>query len=203
MRWGGWLAAIGLITLAATQASAEEPEPSPAGPQAPRDPGHHLLVEGAVGVGAPLGWAGVSALALPVSWLGIHGGIGVGSQSLQIGAGLRGRIQAGERRYIGIGAGWSTGQIAVVGDSALPSFAYANKRIWFWDRAHLLNLDASFEAEHRLGIIRPFVGLGFVMNGGDALASSETIPLPCPNCSPGFSARVIPYLGIAGALRVF
>lgn len=162
-------------------------------------PARTLLFEGAAGIGAPLGWLGASAVVVPIEALALHGGVGLGSQGIQIDAGLRARFARGPRDHFAVGAGWSSGSVAVVGSDFLPGFGMKHYPVWYWNRAHLVNIDVSFE--HDLGgsvVARPFVGIGYVVNRGDALL----VNAPCPGCKPGVLANTIPYFGVAFAFGV-
>jgi hypothetical protein len=159
-----------------------------------------VFVEGALGMGAPLGWAGASVVAVPTPVLAVHAGAGLGSQGPQIAAGLRARVALTPREHLSIGGGWSTGQIAVVGDSAFSALPVMNRKrapTWFWDRAHMVNLDVSFEHDTGGLILRPFAGLGYVVNDHSARVNAT-----CLGCSPGPFVRVIPYLGFAFAVGI-
>jgi hypothetical protein len=86
----------------------------------------------------------------------------------------------------------------VVGSSALPALEGTLNPTWFWRRAHMVNVDASLERDVRFAIVRPFAGIGYILNGGDAVAVNQ----PCVACAAGVGARVIPYVGVAIAFGV-
>jgi hypothetical protein len=191
------LTVLGASIARAREARAEEERAAPPAEHPPRT----LLLEGSVGIGAPLGWAGVGLVLHPPGALDVHVGLGLGSQSPQIAAGLRYRTSVAPSDYLAIGGGWSTGQMAVVGSSFLPQMDYERPATWFWDHAHLVNVDMSLEHETdgRL-VFRPFAGLGFIVNGGDAILVNR----PCigGGCGPSLGARIVPYLGVAIAFGV-
>lgn len=171
-------------------------------PAPPREPAAAarkiLYAEGSAGIGAPLGWLGVSAVVLPISALAIHGGIGVGSQSFQFSAGARGRTPIGPKSNLSFGGSWSTGSIAVIGSSAIPRFSGEGNKpeTWFWSRAHIVNVDASLEFVTPKLVVRPFVGIGYVVNAADAFLVNRRNKSD-PAGTPPVSACVIPYLGFA------
>jgi hypothetical protein len=164
---------------------------------------HTLLLEPAIGMGTPVGWAGVEVIVAPARALELHGGVGIGSQSPQLAAGVRARIAQVSQDSLAIGAGWSTGQAAVDPWSPLPFVALfdtarSSPPIWFWRQAHLINLDLSYERGLHLGVLRPFAGVGFIVN--DA-AQTNRLPDGRPRSdAPPLFARFVPYFGLAFAL---
>ena len=181
-----------------------EPKPTPTLPvEPPPEPKRRtLLIEGALGMGAPLGWAGIEAIVNPIQAISLHGGVGLGSQGPQIAAGIRGRKQTSPRNALALGIGWSTGQFASLA-SPVPNLAYANESIWFWDSAHFVNTDGSLEYDARFAVFRPFIGFGYLVNGDDFLYSNEFLRVRCGgDCRPAFGARFVPYFGVALAFGV-
>lgn len=152
-------------------------------------------------MGAPLGWLGASVVVAPFDAVAIHGGVGIGSQSPQLALGVRGRIRAGARTRLGIGGTWSTGEYAGIegGLVVIPAIFERHAPIFFWRRAHIINLEGSLEADLGSVVLRPFIGIGYVAN--DDYGSRTTEPSTYTgiesrgcDCSP-FRARIVPFVG--------
>ena len=156
------------------------------------------MMEGTLGIGTPVGWLGASAVVAPIRPLALHAGIGLGTQGWQFAAGARGRIPLVPRRSLDLGASWSTGAYAGV-DGKVGSFGTAP--IWYWRHAHQLNFELSLEFDQRLLVVRPFFGLGYVVNGADAVRA-DSLCATASNCSPSSKARLTPFFGVAIAFGV-
>ena len=85
----------------------------------------------------------------------------------------------------------------IQGIPGLPAFDRKGPPIWYWERAHILNLELSLDHEITRGYGRIFAGVGYVLNGGDGVL----VNTPCRDCSPGL-ARFVPYFGFAFAFGV-
>lgn len=184
------------VTLSASRARADADAP-PSEASLPRA----VVVEGSAGIGAPLGYLGGALVLRPASPLAIHGGVGLGAQGPQLAAGARGLYAFAPRTAAGVGASWSTGALAMPeGRDGTWSPIQSQKRppIWSWSRAHMINFELTLEHDARSVLIRPFLGLGYVLNGAEArLANCGN----CPNARPT-SARFVPYFGFAVAFGV-
>lgn len=162
------------------------------------------MVEGQAGLGTPLGWLGGSLVVAPLPALAIHGGAGIGSQSLQLSIGARGRIRTGPRSRVGLGASWSTGEHA--GVEGIPLLYSQSDPIFFWRSAHFVNLEGGLEVETGMFVARPFVGVGYVVGGAygsrtDEPSSFTGYEVRGCDCSP-FIARFVPFAGFALAFGV-
>ncbi|HSO31588.1 MAG TPA: hypothetical protein VLT33_03700 [Labilithrix sp.] len=108
--------------------------------------------------------------------------------------GARASIPIGTRA-IGLGLALSSGAYAAP-DEGFYLIGGRGHRIYSWDRAQTLYFEVSTESgssrEERLSP-RPFVGLGYVLNGGEGLCITGGYA----ECSGPGIARVIPYAGIA------
>src|SRR4051812_28267227 len=69
-------------------------------------PAPTLYVEGAAGMGSPLGWLGASAVVQPVQALAIHAGVRLASQGIHVGAGARGRYVLSKSARVDGGLSW-------------------------------------------------------------------------------------------------
>jgi hypothetical protein len=180
--------------LSAPGALAEAHPPAEDGP--PRA----VVVEGSAGLGTPLGYLGGALVLRPASFVALHGGVGLGAQGVQFAAGARGIYAFDRRTTAGLGVAWSTGALAMPDGRDGPwNPIQSQKRppIWSWSRAHLINFELMVEHDARSVLIRPFLGLGYVLNGADArLANCD-----CPAARP-MSARFVPYFGFAVAFGV-
>jgi hypothetical protein len=196
MRGRATATVLGLVVLASPRVHADEVQTSVPVASSPR----LAFVEPTAGFGTPLGWLGASLVLRPLDRLATHVGAGLGTQGVQLSAGARTSIPVG-RRAIGLGLAWSTGSYAGVDDGAYVIGA-AQPRIYRWDRAQLVNVELSIEdlasRESRLSV-RPFVGLGFVLNGSDGVCATGASDRQCDG--PG-RARFVPFAGIAVPIGV-
>lgn len=197
------LAVLAFTGSVAGDARAADPEKeSAAGSE--RAQRRTVLVEGLAGLGTPLGWLGGSLVVAPIAPLAFHVGAGIGSQSPQLSLGARGRISVGPRSRLGLGGSWSTGEHA--GVEGVPLFYSQGDPIFFWRRAHFVNLEGGLEVDTGTFVIRPFVGVGYVVNGpyGSrtvAPSSSISYEIRSCDCSPVI-ARLVPFAGFAIAFGV-
>jgi hypothetical protein len=163
---------------------------------------HTLFVEATTGVGTPVGFLGSELVVVPLRALAIHGGVGLGSQGVQVSAGARVRYFVREVG-LGLGASWSSGRFAAVppSDPPLPNLGLKHPLTYYWEHAQFLNIDAS--AERRVGRIaaRIYLGIGYVINGRDALELNGPCYPRTESCSKGI-ARVVPYLGFSVAFGI-
>ncbi len=193
----------GLLIILAERAAAQETAPEPEAPAR-----RTLLVEGAAGMGTPVGWLGASLVVAPIDGLAIHGGAGIGSQSPQIAVGARGRLRTGPRSKLGLGLSWSTGEHAGVesGLIIIPPMFDGRAPIYFWRRAHFVNLEGGLEYDMKSVVLRPHFGFGYVVN--DGYSSRTTEPSTYTGVEPRvadtspFLARMVPYFGFAIAFGV-
>lgn len=160
-------------------------------------------MEGATGVGAPLGWLGGELVFVPLRSVVLHAGAGLGSQGVQVSAGARYRFALRARNSVDVGASWSSGAYAGVPSSVppLPEMGVQHPVTFYWDRAHFANLDLSYEHDFGGVILRPFLGVGYVLNGNDAIVTN----LPCYSGSESCSktlARIVPFFGLSLAFGV-
>lgn len=187
------LALVLALVLATGAAYAEDNEPAPAAVPA------RVRLEGTVGVGTPVGWAGAQVVGRIHPAFTVHAGAGFASQGPHVAAGARARVsKIGARDAVSLGASWSSGELASVPSSMLPFPEMGSRfpRTYYWERAHFANLDVNAEHDEWL---RSFVGLGFVVNGGDYVAANR--------CSANAScsvtlARLVPYFGLAFSFGV-
>jgi hypothetical protein len=115
---------------------------------------------------------------------------------MQLAAGARGRIPLAAQTAIGVGGSWSSGSFAGIdaGAIVMPEMSRKSPPIWYWDRAHFANLEVSLEQDLGRFVMRPFVGAGYLLNGGDGTATKFCAQTPC---EPGLRARVVPFFGLA------
>jgi hypothetical protein len=112
-----------------------------------------LAIEGHVGLGAPLGLAGLAVDVTPHPWFSLNAGVGRGVDGLQLAAMLRVRPLFWGRTFaLGLGGGVSRGDTSTTvafGDS--PELRF-NQATW---------LNAEVFGEMRRGSLhlRPFVGI--------------------------------------------
>lgn len=152
-----------------------------------------MAVEAAAGVGAPTGWLGGEVVVSPIRPLVLHGGGGAGTQGLQVTAGARVRIPVQKLESLMVGVSWSRGPYAAVPDQGVPLPEMGVKRpvVFYWSNAQLANADLSYEVRASPWVFRPFVGIGYVMNGDAGVLVNG------PSSGSRDSARWLPYLGFA------
>lgn len=126
------------------------------------DPWSWLLIEGQLGLGAPLGYLGLSVGASPVPWIELDLGAGLGAAGVQYAADSRLRLARWgslDRYAFYLGAGVSMGPYN--SDALSPS----NPSNYHWDTAYWGNLEAGLEIRMESGFsARPFVGAGYMFN---------------------------------------
>ncbi|MDB4994481.1 MAG: hypothetical protein JWM74_1913, partial [Myxococcaceae bacterium] len=175
-RWS--IAATCFLVLALGAAREARAADETAATQEPEPPGYVLHLEPSVGMGTPLGWAGGAVVVSPVDRLFFHGGIGLGSQGMQVGAGARLAVYRLHRDSIEVGGGWSMGRFAQVGaSSVVPSLSDSGSTpVWYLRPAHFVDAELSFT--RRLGdrfAMRGFVGASFIVNRASAVCATECI----------------------------
>jgi hypothetical protein len=161
-----------VLLLPARAIAAEEGPPQPT--RRPR-----LLVEPALGIGAPTGFTGGSGILRPIERLSFAVGGGLGAGGPQIASG--GRVHFPEHGNVGLsfGLGWSTGALTgrtlTLNPFAAMSHRTDNRTTPRWERAHLLNVDVSAEAWVAPGMaVRSFVGLYAPLNRPDEGAAGQS-----------------------------
>lgn len=162
-----------------------------------------LAVEGSAGIGTPLGWLGAGAVIRPFTWLDIHGGGGLGTEGVQVEAGARGRMPIDKRTFLGLGASWSSGAfVAVAPDRVVyiwPDMSHPSPPMRYFRRAHFLNFEVSAEQATAAFRVRPFLGVGVVLDPGDGvLVNAQCTPASCPMNH----VVLVPYAGVSLALPV-
>jgi hypothetical protein len=173
-------------------------------PARPPDAAHWLAAEATAGVATPLGYVGASLVLRPIRWVALHAGVGVGAVGVQWEAGLRGSLPLPARlrmpvQYLDVGASWSTGPYywqnlatqvwqSDVGQPSPPQGRY-------WQQASWLNITLSIERTlGSVASIRPFVGVGFILDGVDGIPMDATTRQSCGRCG-----EWTPYVGVAMA----
>ncbi|MGD0529463.1 MAG: hypothetical protein ABSE49_30275 [Polyangiaceae bacterium] len=166
------------------------------------DAAHWIAVEATAGVATPLGYVGASGVLRPIRWIAVHGGVGVGAVGVQWEAGVRASLPlpTGLRmpvQYLDIGASWSVGPYywqnlagqvlqSDLGQQGPPQARY-------WQQANWLNITLSVERTlGSVASIRPFVGVGFILNGGDGIPMTAATWQSCGRCG-----EWTPYVGVA------
>ena len=187
--------------VGAAQASAQES----AAAHGTRDSAHVIAAEASVGVGSPLGWLGASLVVRPLRWVALHAGVGLGSVGVQWQAGIRGSVPAPPWLHVNdvdVGTSWSTGpyywanyaEQTVQDDFGSPDGSKDYSR--YWPQASWLNLEASFErALGAYASVRPFVGVGLILNGAHGVPLTSTTYQECYRCG-----EWTPFLGVALAV---
>jgi hypothetical protein len=151
-----------------------------------------LWLEPSAGIGTPVGWFGGEFVLRATGWLSMHGGLGLGTQGRQLASGARIRVP---RTSLATGLAWSIGRFAGL-ESGFFGFGGNSSEIHYWRRAHTLNLELSADQAHTGRFeLRPFGGLGCVVNAADTCVSAA-------HCGPPMKARLIPFVGVAVASGV-
>jgi hypothetical protein len=159
-----------------------------------------LALEGSAGMGTPLGWLGAGAVLRATPWTDIHGGAGLGTEGLQIEAGLRGRAPISRYSALTLGASWSSGRfVAVSSELGFPVTDRASPPMRYFSRAQFVNLDIGMETAQAGFRTRPFIGVGTVVDPGDGYLVNATCD--ARGCPMG-RFIVVPYIGAAFALPV-
>ena len=160
-------------------------------------------IEGALGMGTPTGWLGAEIFVAPIRPLVLHAGGGAGSQGFQLAAGTRFRMPLQKLDTFDMGASWSSGAFAGVPSTSfpIPEIGSANPLTFYWKRAHFLNFDVSHEAHFDRWALRSFFGIGYVIDGNDAISTNEPCHPASHSCSKTL-ARLVPYLGFAISFEV-
>lgn len=187
-----FVASVVLFVASPAWAEAmEEPDASSGTPTTKR-----VFVDTTLGVGTPVGWAGAGALVLVDPALGLHGGVGLGSQGVQIAAGGRGRIALAPARRLALGLSWSTGRYYGVPTTVTPIPEIGEKRpyVAIWERAHFANAELGYEREWESFLFRTFLGLGVAMNDSDLVVNDTACARH--SCS-ATKSRLVPYFGLA------
>lgn len=168
------------------------------------DAAHWIAVEATAGVATPLGYVGTSAVLRPVRWVALHAGAGIGAVGAQWEAGIRGSLPlpVGLRmpvQYLDIGASWSVGPYYwqnIAGQVWQTDFGQPSpQQARYWQQANWLNITVSVERSlGSVASIRPFVGLGFILNGADGIPMEASTQQTCGRCG-----EWTPYVGVAMA----
>ena len=138
------IAALALSWSAQAHARAE---PSPAWDDV-------LAVEGHLGLGAPLGLAGLAVDVTPHRRFSIGAGVGKGMDAPQVGAMARVRpLLLGRVFALGLG-GCVSG-----GDTRTARFLFSDPSQIYWGKAIWLNGEFFMELRHGPFHLRPFVGI--------------------------------------------
>jgi hypothetical protein len=161
-----------------------------------------LVLEGQLGLGTPLGLAGIALDYSPFSILGLNLGIGLGLGGPQYAFASRLRvIRAGRRKQValylsgGVSGGAFNTQyrgpdISFAGSQGGPEDPVAH---YHWDAAYWTNLEAGVEIRVRQHLsLRPFAGAAFLLN-----PSAGTAVIGQYGEIPTRAERWAPYLGIA------
>jgi hypothetical protein len=165
-----------------------------------RAEGAPVALEGSAGMGAPLGWLGAEAVLRASPWTDLHGGAGLGTEGLQVGAGLRGRAPLSRYTSLTIGASWSSGRfVAMASFLGLPEMDRPSPPMRYFSRANFVNFDVGVETSDRGFRTRPFLGLGMVVDPSDGVLTNATCD--ARSC-PMKQLIVVPYIGAAFALPV-
>jgi hypothetical protein len=138
------IAALALSWSAQAHARAE---PSPAWDDA-------LAVDGHLGLGAPLGLAGLAVDVTPHRRFSIGAGVGKGMDAPQVAAMARVRpLLLGHKFALGLGGGVSGG------DTRTARFGFSDPSQIYWGKAIWLNGEFFMELRHGPFHLRPFVGV--------------------------------------------
>jgi hypothetical protein len=138
------IAALALSWSAQAHARAE---PSPAWDDV-------LAVEGHLGLGAPLGLAGLAVDVTPHRRFSIGAGVGKGMDAPQLAAMARVRpLLLGRKFALGLGGGASGG------DTRTARFGFSDPSQIYWGKAVWLNGEFFMELRHGPFHLRPFVGM--------------------------------------------
>ncbi|MBX3208768.1 MAG: hypothetical protein KF764_27295 [Labilithrix sp.] len=162
-----------------------------------------LFIEPTLGIGTPVGLAGGSLVWAPDKLIALAAGAGAGLGGLQVAAGVRGRASATERLAFSFGAGWSMGGVTLeerglfFGIFSAMGHSSARPPEYRWDRAQMLDFDIALEHDAGDLVLRPFLGLGYVLNRADAASGT-----PCPSGCAATSVRAFPYLGMSFAYGI-
>jgi hypothetical protein len=157
-------------------------------PEPPREPDVFLAFEAQLGLGAPLGFAGIALDLTLYRFLSLSGGVGLGGSGLQTAAMSRIRIFdfGSELGSILAGVGYSTGPYTwnpICIDQC-------DQRTW--TRADWLNLELAAEPRpSAFTRLRVSLGVAVLTNPSDGMPTSDTN-------GPGF----LLYLGCAVGLGV-
>jgi len=166
-----------------------------------------LAIEGQVGLGAPLGLAGLAVDLTPHPWFSLNAGVGRGVDGLQLAATLRVRpLFLGRMFAVGLGGGVSRGDTSTLvafGDSPQLRFSQAT-----W-----LNAEVFGELRRGSWHLRPFVGIGRrVSYSGCAYDDARSampsgMIRPCSDVSKSDldkydSDRMIGYTGVAFGFEI-
>ena len=147
---------------------------------------------GQLGLGAPLGIAGVLVELQPLPWLAADIGGGVSTSGGQVAAGLRGRLPFARRSALDLGATYSVGPYESVPESPLCITCRETGRYEWW-LAHWVGLDVGVASRFYNGLqIRPHVGFTRVVNQGDHKCHATFTDL-CEDEAPG---TLLPYVGV-------
>jgi hypothetical protein len=136
-------------------------------------------------------------------WADLHGGVGLGSQGIQLEAGVRGRAPTSRFSALTLGASWSTGPFVAVAPEAallgLPNMTKQSPPMRYFTRAHFANVDVGFETAHKGFRARPFFGLAVVVDPGDGMLVNAA----CDSRACPMNHLIIsPYFGAACALPI-
>lgn len=204
------LVAAGSVTLVSSVAQGADPTGEGAETRESatsaiaRSPRPKLVwLEGSAGFGTPLGWVGGSLVLRPSDSLAMHAGAGLGTQGLQVAAGGRAFLPVSATRALGLGVTWSIGPYAAI-EAGVLGFQVGTRsgrgqspETYVWGRAHSVNVEVSFSSRDTQSTfaLRPFLGLGYVVNGGDATCANVNATL----CTGPARARLVPFIGVAAA----
>jgi hypothetical protein len=189
--------ALAFLLLSTMPAPARAAEESDARARALSSP---FALEGSGGMGTPLGWLGGEAVVRASPWTDLHGGAGLGTEGLQVAAGLRGRAPLARFTALTFGASWSSGRfVAIRSFMGFPAIDRASPPMRYFSRADFLNIDLGFETSERGFRTRPFIGVGAVVDPGDSVIVNGQCDAHA--CAMG-RFILVPYIGAAFALPV-
>lgn len=187
---------LALFTAPFGATAAETPSESSIRSVSAGDEVRLLEIEGVLGLGTPLGYAGMSIVSRALRPLVLSTGLGAASQGVQWALGARGELDVSSRERLAFGLVWSAGRYAA---GSLVQVVDATD-VYYWRHARVVSLEVSLsERISRALSARPFLGLGVVTNPGDAICAN---PSSTCNASTPTRAVLIPYLGIAAVCAV-
>jgi len=149
-----------------------------------------LSVDAQVGLGAPLGLAGVG-LEVAGDWLVVGAGVGVGVSGPQMAATARCRLRLHAMINLTVGAGASAGPYEWV-----EPFIFDDPARKHWDIAVWVNGEIGLELGSPTGLrLRPFVGIGSILNRQAGACVGDTIA-HCKGAHSGDGFN-LPFVGVA------
>ena len=187
-----------MIGLAPSVAWAASPEDNPALVAPPNRWQKPFALEGHLGLGTPLGFAGVALDVTPMSWVSLNLGVGQGADGAQYAGMARVRL-APTPVTGGIGAGVSAGQhqwnnqckVYYGPCSAMLRLPDITR---VWNPAIWGNVEAFLEGRAAGGFQwRVYIGLGRILNGGASQCTWRSIDGQRPSGCDGN-----PFLGYVG-----